>query len=486
MKNFKYSGSWWLPHSEKQVTGDLIFSNEAGLRLDLHDSLAEGGSFLDTLRDDRRTAYPVVLGMTEDGKLVTLCDCQETRVSTAFKNIEEGGFLYTTAGYDARAAFIGAHFFETQQMQFHRAEVQYDYLPDFVRKQGFTPDFKMEDGILQKYQLTYEYPPRIVATTSRGIISVSYNFHQHGGPMKELTLWQSTALEIKLEKELTLKKLDIEYIRPLQDLMSLAANRPTSITDLLVYSKEKVETVMNRTSEVPIAVVFQQNYQKERQDSLLPPNKLLFTLEDRSVSERFSEIIERWLTNTDLDELGDVFTLFFSVLYAPDLSQEMGFLNIAFAAELYHRKRFSNEVLPKNKHKARVTSVVDSAPEEHREWVKNALSFSNEPRFRDRIDDLVDMTKEVISPLFSDKDYFVNKVRDTRHYRVHNVSRLKKNAAEGEELYWITKTLSYLVQACLLIELGLTSQDCFELFSKNRDYEFARERAPIYGPHATG
>lgn len=480
IKDFTYPGSWWLPHSQRQVTGDLIFSNEIGLRLELDDSFAEGGSFL-KLGDNRRTAYPIVLGITKDAELITLCDCDEDNVSTAFKNISEGGFVYSTAEYDVRAAFIGTHFIDAQQMQVHRAQVQYDYLPDFVRKQGFTPDFKTKDGVLQKYQLTYEYPPKIVATTSRGTISVSYTFHQGGEPLKGLKLRQSTALEIEAEEELTLKELDIQYMRPLQDLISLATNRPNFITNLLVYSKEKVETVMNRIREVPIEVVFQQNYQEERQDSLLPVNKLLFTLEDRSVSERFSEIIERWLTNTDIDELGDVFSLFFSVLYAPDLSREMGFLNIAFAAELYHRKRFSNHVLPKNEHRSRIASVVCRAPGEHRVWLKSALSFSNEPRFRDRIDELVEMTKEVVFPLFSDKDYFVNKVRDTRHYRVHNVARLKKKAAEGEELYWITKTLTYLVQTCLLIELGLTSQDCFELFSKNRDYELTRERAPTYG-----
>lgn len=261
-----------------------------------------------------------------------------------------------------KAAFIGAYFDDAQQMHFHRAQVQYDYLPDFVRKQGFIHDIKTKEGILQKYQLTYEHPPRIVATTTRGTISVSYTFHHHGGPLKELTLWQTTALEIEQEKELTLKELSNQYIQPLQDLISLATNRPNSITDLIVYSKGKVETVMNRTREVPIEVVFQRNYYEEREESLLPPDKLLFTLEDRSVSERFSEIIERWLTHTDIDKLGDVFNLFFSVLYAPDLSQEMGFLNIAFAAELYHRKRFSNQVLPKKEHKARIASVVCRAP----------------------------------------------------------------------------------------------------------------------------
>ena len=100
-------------------------------------------------------------------------------------------------------------------------------------------------------------------------------------------------------------------------------------------------------------------------------------------------------------------------------------------------------------------------------------------------DDAVEMTKPVVSPLFNDKKYFVKKVKDTRNYLVHKEPHLKKKAADDEELYWITKTLSYLVRTCLLVEVGLTAEDCFMLFSKNRDYKFALEQASAFGPQNT-
>lgn len=484
MKDFKYSGSWWLPHSQKQVTGDLTFSNQDGLRLDLHDFLVEGRSFFENAKDKRLSEFPIVLGMTKDGKLITLCDCVEVSVSMTVKNIGEGSISYSFAAYDAQAALVGAHFTDTQEMRFHRADIQYDYLPDFVRKHGFIINFETKEG--QEYQYTYEYPSRVVATTSRGSVCISYTFHQGGNPLNGLILRQSTALEIRPQKELTLKDMDLQYLKPLQDLISLATNRANSITDLLVYSKEKVETVMNRTLEVPIEVAFQQVQYGQRQENLLPTSKLLFTLKDQVISDRFSEIIDRWLNHTNITaELKDVFYLFFSVLYDPDLSPDMEFLSLAFAAELYHRRRFSNELLPENEHKERKKSIINGAPEEHRRWLKDVLGFSNEPRFKNRVDELVEMTKPVVSPIFSDKDYFVKKVKDTRNYLVHKNPKLKKKAAEGEELYWTTKTLKYLVQTCLLVEVGLTSEDCFMLLSKNKDYKLALERAPTFGPQHT-
>jgi ApeA N-terminal domain 1/Apea-like HEPN len=479
MNEFKCSGTWWLPNSQKQVMGDLTFSNKNGIQLDLHELLDEGRSFPEIMTDDQFLEFPIILGRTKDGKLITLCDCAEVSVSV---NLNGGSY----ATYDARVVLINAHFTDTQEMRFHRAQVQYDYLPDFVRKQGFTSDLQTKEGILKEYQLTYKYPPKIVATTSRGEVSVSYTFYRKGNSLKGLILQQSTALEIKPREELTLNDIGLQYLRPLQDLISLATNRANSITDLLVYSREKVETGISGTIDVPIKVAFQQDNCEKRQDSLLPPFKLLFTLNDEVIVDRFSEIVERWLTHTNIAaKLKDVFYLYFSTLYDPDLSLDMKFLSIAFAAELYHRRGVSNEILPNNDHKARIKAIVSGVPQEYRRWLNDALLYSNEPRFRNRVDDLVEMTKPVVAPLFSNKDYFVKKVKDTRNYLVHKSPNLQNKAAEGEELYWLTKTLSYVVQTCLLMEVGLTSEDCFRLFSENREYQLHLNEHRLIGPYET-
>ena len=448
MEDFKYSGSWWLPNTKRQVSGDLTFSSQEGIQLHLLDTIGEYSSTFEKIRDESSKEYPIILGMVTDCTLITLCDCQEIGTNVCFKKIgAKESLSYNTARYDAKAAFIGTHFFDLKELRFHRARVRYDYLPDFVRLQGFTNDFATRDGKFERYTCTYELPPKIIANTSKGTISASCSLNKNGEPIvKGLVLRQFTWLEIELKEGLALKELDIRYVQPLQYLISLATDKPNSVTGLFVYSKDRVETVPNNLSmETPIQVVFQQRERKERQDTLLSRSDLIFTLQDQGMSERFGGIIERWLNITHVDELGDVCNLFFSVLYAPDLNLVNQFLNIAFATELYHRKRFRDK-----------------------------------SDFKDRIEEVVEATSEVVSPLFSDRDYFVNKVKDTRHYRVHNAPDLKKKAAKDEELYWMTKLLSYMVQTCLLKELGLSSQECFELFSKNRDYQFALKRAPTW------
>ncbi len=480
MDDFKYSGSWYLPNSEKRVSGDLTFSDASGLRLNLDEPFQE-----------KMGDHLIILGVTEEGKSITLYDCLLTNFRSVATELSDGKMLdYKTEGYEVRVAFIGAQFSDAQEMRFHHAQVQYDYLPDFVQRHGFKTNLQTtKEGIPQRYELTYEFPETTVATTPQATITIGYALEREGDLLNGLVLRQSPLLEIEWGMDLTHKELDSQWIHPLRDLISFATKRPNSVTALRVYCKNKVKTLTNYTtgrnysSEIPIEIFYQQRYHGQRQNYLLSTDKLLFTLQSERISDQLSEVLSNWLDINSADKLADVCNLFFSVLYAPDLYPEMKFLNIAFSAELYHRKRFSNEILPESEHKARVKSIVGSAPAEHREWLNNVLFFSNEPPFRDRIDQLIEETKEVVSPLFSDKDYFVCKVKDTRNYRVHNDPRLETKAAKGEELDWISEVLSFLVQTCLLKELGLSSQECFALFSKNRDYETRRAQAHVFTPH---
>jgi len=422
--------------------------------------------------------------------MITLYDCRkrEDSISWRIKNDEPGkSWSYTTGKYSANLIFIGAHFTDPDEMQFHKARVQYAYLPDWVRRDGFKE--KARTSRSDAFELTYQYPPAVEAVTSKGIVSIQYGFHPLYDLLKGGTFRQSTWMQVELPDALTIEEWQRQYIYPLQNFMILATRIPNWITELFLYSNKKTDTITNaesvrkKTIPIPIQVIFRQYLHESRADTLLTPDKMVFTLLD--IETNFSDIIEIWLKISDVDVLGDVCNLFFSVFYSQHLYQELEFLNTVFAAELYHRRRMKNEVLPKNEHKSRVTAILCAIPEEHKEWLQDILNFSNEPTFEQRINDVVDLTKEVVLPLVSNRDYFVKKVKHTRNYHVHNVPNLKKKAARDKELYWITDTLSYLVQTCLFRELGLSSQRCFELLSKNKQYKFAMEHASEFGPSSS-
>ena len=484
MENLECSGDWWLPHNEeKKVAGKLTFSNQDGVCLNLLGLLEEKKS------DDLSKSYPIILGVTTDCKMITLCNCRKRGDSISGRvksdEPEKSWWVYTTAKYSATLILIGAHFTHPNEVQFHKVRVQYTYLPDWVRRDGFKE--KERASRRDTYELTYQHPPPVEAVTPKGTISVQYDFHPNNNDsLRGRVLRQSTWMQVELPDVLTLEEWQRQYIYPLQNFIILATRIPNSVTEMFVYSNQKTDTVTDAVGvrkkiiPIPIQVIFKQYLHESREDKLLTPDKMIFTLQD--IETNFGDIIGTWLKISDVDDLGDVCNLFFSAFYSQHLYQELEFLNNVFAAELYHRRRMRNEVLPANEHKSRINSILSATPEEYTEWLQAKLNFSNEPSFEERVNDVVDLAKEVVLPLVSNKDYFVKKVKHTRHYHVHNVPDLKKKAAHGEELYWITDTLSYLVQTCLLLELGLSSQRCFELLSKSKQYKFAMKHASKFGP----
>ncbi|HMG76671.1 MAG TPA: HEPN domain-containing protein [Pyrinomonadaceae bacterium] len=104
---------------------------------------------------------------------------------------------------------------------------------------------------------------------------------------------------------------------------------------------------------------------------------------------------------------------------------------------------------------------------------KRVASLCNEPRLKHRIRELTDKAYEVIAPLITNKEEFAKKVKDTRNYLTHYDNRLKDKAAKGVELFWLTQNLSYLLQACFLIELDLPLERCAQVLHRNKAFILA-------------
>lgn len=75
MEDLEYSGVWWLPtNPENRMAGTLTFSNEEDMRL----SLTAWSHQIDEILAYEPRTYPLILGVTHEGKLITLCNCRKT------------------------------------------------------------------------------------------------------------------------------------------------------------------------------------------------------------------------------------------------------------------------------------------------------------------------------------------------------------------------------------------------------------------------
>lgn len=63
---------------------------------------------------------------------------------------------------------------------------------------------------------------------------------------------------------------------------------------------------------------------------------------------------------------------------------------------------------------------------------------------------------------------FSKKVKDSRHYLTHWVPELEKKAAHGNELVFLTKDLQFLLQLCIMTQLGFTNCDYTNIYHTDK------------------
>jgi ApeA-like protein/HEPN superfamily Apea-like protein len=465
MDDVEYSGLWWLPSNpQNKVAGTLTFSNQDGIELKLIGALEDLEGVISLSDNNLHQRHPVIWGLTNGGKSITLSGC----LAAGFRMGLPG---FVSRDYWIHLCFLSAHLNE-DELQFKRLAVEYSRLVDWVRTSGLTMSWYENEP--NKRQFNYTLPEEIKATTTKGTVSIDFSFEAKGDFFDEMHLRQSISMEIEADREREFDDLQLRYIRPFQNFLTLATTKPNSIVSVQVYSKHISFEKSDRTGvvETPIEVIFPQRHLEAKSDKILLPDYMLFTFHDIA---DFQTTVEKWLNVSE--ELDSVCSLFFGIMYNSSMYLEQEFLNMVQAVESYHRRRMKNNVLPKDEHKARVRAILSESPGEYKDWLKEVLNYSNEPRLKHRLSELFDKTEIILSPLISSKEEFSKKITDTRNYLTHYDQRLKDKAAKGGEIALLTAQLSYMLQACLLFELGFTQEKCVEVFRRNQGYIQIMNRA---------
>jgi ApeA N-terminal domain 1 len=457
MESFKYQGRWWLPDNpEKKIAGTLTFSPSTDISLEVLDSFSteEDQSVPAVIREGFESkTYKIILGVIENGKTVTLWQCQSRNSITVWGT----PFEFESHRIEASVAFIGSHFQDETQIMFQEAHVQYTYLSDWASTSGFSWSKHLD---LPKLEIHYTRPEDLKISTSLATISLTHSYGLKTSRLEEYKLSQEHWLKINLLNPNSYDDFYNKYLDPIQDLLSFATTKPNKMVSLQF-------NLTTSTSENNLVdVVFGQRDIEPRPQELLRPHYQLFTLQD--VKSDIDKIVENWLKI--YQELDNVFSLFFGVKYNSKMYLKQQFLYVIQAVETYHRMRKKNYVLDPEKHKSKLKTILENCGDENKEWLQSILNFSNEPRLRDRLIELLIQTKGALAYLNLNEKNFTKIAKDTRNYFTHYDESLKKKAAKGIKLFRLTHGLSYLLQACILDELGISPEKQKELFERNQTY----------------
>lgn len=412
--------------------------------------------------------YPIIKGVTRAGKCLNLFGC------------DSNGFSFSAPGFPSEK-FIADYAFEeanhssksSPSTRFHKAFVQFTYLPDWVGFSGIQEDFFFdnETKLLDKLEVTYKSPDKIVADLGQAKISTAegYAYSNRNKLTQGISLKSTMSLEIEVVEEIYFEEWINQFINPLQDFLTLATRRSNAVTKLSLYTNQnQIQSADGTLRDFATTVYYRKPAARNLKTlKTIDIRNMLFGFQDISVE--LEQILKTWLSKRD--EYRSTMDLFFAIEYSSGTSLNNEFLNLSQALEVYHRQRFNSTVVPESEYGEKKRRIIEGVPKEHRAWLAEQLAHSNQPRLFQRLLELLKHTEKVVSKLITNSGDFSRKVTDTRNFLTH-YSRRSKNVMDGEELFRATQCLSYIIQACLMLELGLSEERIVKLFERNQTFLF--------------
>jgi hypothetical protein len=437
-------GEWWLPGDrDSRAPGTITIAADDGAELEVLGTLTNG-------RQDSQ--LPVVLGRTLEGGPVTLED-----VHYAGSNQRSSQWLeepVRTERLAARVAYVGEELPAESDRAFRLARLGFTDLPEWIGGGAFHEDIQN----LPRVELSYEPAPDITARLGFGTISIHHGWTTNAEGLRSRRIEKTVEFLVAADRPWSMSEWLSHVVRPLRHFMTFATERPNDVTSLtFTHHSEESEPAPHQIAAhySRVSVI--------APPDLAPPWEML--IDGSKLGKQLPIVLAKWFELTA--KTGLVIDRLLAPRYRPDTLMENRFLDVVGAAEGYHRATRRNAVLPKATHQLRLSSIVESAPEEHRDWLRDKLANSNEPALRDRLVELCASVSGIVMPAIGSEPEYVKSVVQARN-AVSHVGTKKRPMPGGHELWRLTEKTTLLLTACILKDLGLGDEKATEAIRRTR------------------
>lgn len=399
----------------------------------------------------------VIHGKTYEGKAFTCYKCDVgASAPTSYIHDYKKKYIYEIG---CQYMFEGLEFLNSEDIIFEEVYFSVSNL----NKWAFQEAIKRELNEDSEYVITTKTIDDITHQNEDFKLSVSYSTMTDYGYKSTNTEKISTDVKfiINFTKPSTIE-VTHKIINQIRNFVTLCTTLPTYIEYLTAIPNYP----SNQKLKLPIKI-YGRALENEKRDHI---EKLSFTHDYISllqISENFNISMKNWFEKNE--KLKPVIDLYVSVKHHKT-SYERHFLNLVQALEAYHRLTRNNKVLPSEEHKAKLEIILKSVPEEHKEWLRNKLMFSNEPSLHERLDELltpkINEHAEEYPFLFGlpgkNKIDLIRDIKNTRNYNTHFDERLFRKTVKGEELIQLIFLLITMVEFYLLQELNIDTSIILE------------------------
>lgn len=439
MNSERISGKWWLPEADDQtVHGTLILEPDEVIRLELDEPL--GGT-----SDDMTGA--TILGFSSDAQDITAevaFDIGRGSVTSIAGTVRNQVLLVDRA-------YVGhAHLPRADSRTFREAYVTPRDTAYWSGFPGPTDDFATKGA---RIAINLEVADALEADVGAGRVILHPSWGITGDGLTERTLLAGANFICSTDEPLSPVEWLQRFVDPLQDLVTLATQRPQSI-ESLAFKIEEHEDVRFLFNRVQVRTTEEKPFVHE----------FLFTA--TGLGERFGEVLTRWFELYGKAEAA--IDLLLSTRYQPSLHVETRFLNTVGAAEALHRRLMPGPLLPEDRHRARLEAILAAAPDEHRGWLKFRLKHSNEPSLHDRLVALLSRADAVLRPWLGEVPAFATKVSRARNALTHQDPDAAAEIPSGADLFGLAEDLHLAITIFLLQELAFDNDHIRKMLEYSR------------------
>jgi ApeA N-terminal domain 1 len=486
-KQKSYLGYWWIPKNDSSPTSEDMIAGSISIDANNRVELEILGNFVQdtdpmsllfnnlSLSDNNNTTFSVIHGKIKGNNknCLTLLNCKQTACN--FGNL-------TSTKYTID--FVLLHptkFSMSDELVFRKISFSYNLLFDWIGRTAIEYD---NNSNIQKC-----IPPSIDANINGAIISM-YNdvidSHSHKNFSYEQTAW----MEIENPQPLSINEWFNLFITPIRHFLTVATDAENKLTKLFVYPLNYEENDVNSKTSYQL-IVYGLSFDEAQKSSVLFSFDMIFGYRDIfDCGYSFESILNKWFALFDrINNNNDNLVYLYTANKYIKGYQEPIFLNRIQALELYYDNILSKK-LPvagnciSEEDLTDIENILSNALErlsdDAKKWIEDKIDYArskpNQSTAVEKWKRMFDSAIVVSRDFSGDVDKLCKKIKDTRNYYTHYGEKLREKAAEGENLYWLSQSSSYLLLYFLLIEIGFKSEAIDKFLTRNSAYQFAKDR----------
>jgi hypothetical protein len=460
MQSRKYLGHWWVEEfPNRQLPGSLSYHPTEGIQLQVMND------FVTTFPTSKEPAerFDKILGFTEEGTWITLIDCP--RDKSSISNVGR------TSSYMPRFLIEGFPF-QNKKPALDDMTISFygmDSWGGLANPQPGDNILENPDDFKKRPSIVVDIPDPLDVWNDRVRIRLGINTNLN------LEKFQSGTLTLKHQFIISPRRTQVPFthylphINKLNNFVSMGLGHPTDPR----YIQGKVRTPNGEYKEVDVFFPIQGDLNS---DISVHPLRMPFRASE--IADDFSQILKLWYICSE--EIGEIYDLYFATVFNSKMYPENQFLSLCHGLESYHRKRFDDTYMDSSDFEdiykdlidllsgdpANVYSNLDNSADNLRNrhsipgpFVQSlktgTLKYANTKSLRRRLKEIISNVEYLVGDLPYSIVGKEKKVADTRNYFAHRTDELKKKAAHQPERTKLIWGLEQLIEACLLLEIGI-------------------------------